>query len=29
MGVGKGQTAEMSHGGAPTRFRNVMCGIKG
>ena len=24
-----GQTAEMSHGGAPTRFRNVMCGIKG
>lgn len=24
-----GQTAEMSHGGAPTRFRSVMCGIKG
>jgi TldD protein len=24
-----GQTAEMSHGGAPTRFRNVEVGIKG
>jgi TldD protein len=24
-----GQTAEMSHGGAPTRFRNVEVGIQG
>lgn len=24
-----GQTAEMSHGGAPTRFRNVQVGIRG
>ncbi len=31
INCGKGQpmqTAEMSHGSAPTRFRNIMCGIR-